>query len=81
MGWSRERVGPLQELDPCLLRNRTPNEINSNLQKEGQKERNQDFPGGSDSKGLLTMRETRVQSLGLEDLPKKEMATHSSTLA
>ena len=67
MGWSRERVGPLQELDPCLLRNRTPNEINSNLQKEGKKERNQDFPGGSDSKGLLTMRETRVQSLGLEE--------------
>ena len=29
----------------------------------------------------LTMRETWVQSLGQEDLPEKEMATHSSTLA
>ena len=28
-----------------------------------------------------TMRETWVQSLGLEDLLEKEMATHSSTLA
>ena len=32
-------------------------------------------------KCLPTMRETRVQSLGLEDLLEKEMATHSSTLA
>ena len=32
-------------------------------------------------KRLLTMRETRVQSLGREDLLEKEMATHSSTLA
>ena len=32
-------------------------------------------------KHLPTMRETRVQSLGLEDLLKKEMTTHSSTLA
>ena len=31
-------------------------------------------------KHLPTMRETRVQSLGWEDL-EKEMATHSSTLA
>ena len=30
---------------------------------------------------LPTMRETRVQSLGQEDLLEKEMATHSSTLA
>ena len=81
MGWSRERVGPLQELDPCLFGNRIPNEINSHLQKEGKKERNQDFPAGSDSKGLPTKRETRLQSLGREDLLKKEMATHSSTLA
>ena len=28
-----------------------------------------------------TMRETRVQSLGQEDLLEKEMATHSSILA
>ena len=28
-----------------------------------------------------TMRETRVQSLGREDLLEKEMATHSSILA
>ena len=30
---------------------------------------------------LSTMRETRVQSLGQEELLEKEMATHSSTLA
>ena len=30
---------------------------------------------------LLVMWETRVQSLGWEDLLEKEMATHSSTLA
>ena len=32
-------------------------------------------------KCLPTMQETRVQSLGLEDLLEKEMATHSSILA
>ena len=32
-------------------------------------------------KRLSTMRETWVQSLGLEDLLEKEMATHSSILA
>ena len=32
-------------------------------------------------KHLLTMRETRVQSLGREDLLEKEMANHSSILA
>ena len=32
-------------------------------------------------KRLPTMRETRVQSLGWEDILEKEMATHSSTLA
>ena len=32
-------------------------------------------------KHLPAMRETRVQSLGWEDLLEKEMATHSSTLA
>ena len=32
-------------------------------------------------KRLSTMRETWVQSLGLEDSLEKEMATHSSTLA
>ena len=31
-------------------------------------------------KGLPKMRETRVQSLGREDLLEKEMATHSSIL-
>ena len=30
---------------------------------------------------LATMRETQVQSLGRDDLLKKEMATHSSILA
>ena len=32
-------------------------------------------------KHLPAMRETQVQSLGWEDLLKKEMATHSSILA
>ena len=32
-------------------------------------------------KCLPTMQETRVQSLGQEDLLEKEMATHSSVLA
>ena len=32
-------------------------------------------------KCLPTVRETRVRSLGQEDLLEKEMATHSSTLA
>ena len=32
-------------------------------------------------KPLPTMQETRVQSLGQEDLLEKEMATHSSILA
>ena len=32
-------------------------------------------------KGLPTMQETRVQSLGQEGLLEKEMATHSSILA
>ena len=32
-------------------------------------------------KHLPTMQETRVQSLGWEDLLEKEMATHSSILA
>ena len=32
-------------------------------------------------KSLPAMLETRVRSLGWEDLPEKEMATHSSILA
>ena len=32
-------------------------------------------------KGLPTMQETQVQSLGQEDLLEEEMATHSSILA
>ena len=32
-------------------------------------------------KGLPTIQEIQVQSLGREDLLEKEMATHSSTLA
>ena len=39
-----------------------------------------DFPGGSDGKASAYNRETRVQSLGQEDLLEKEMATHSSIL-
>ena len=30
---------------------------------------------------LPAMQETQIQSLGWEDLPEKEMRTHSSTLA
>ena len=40
--------------------------------------------GGSDGKvsaGDTTMQETRVQSLGREDLLEKEMTPHSSILA
>ena len=32
-------------------------------------------------KSLPSLRETRVQSLGQEDLPEKEMTAHSSILA
>ena len=32
-------------------------------------------------KNMLALQETQVQSLGLEDLLKKRMATHSSILA
>ena len=32
-------------------------------------------------KKLLALQETRVRSLGWEDPPEKEMATHSSILA
>ena len=32
-------------------------------------------------KNLPAVQETRVQSLGCEDTPEKEMATHSSILA
>ena len=39
------------------------------------------FPGGSMVKNPLAMQETRVQSLGHQDPPEKEMATHSSILA
>ena len=39
------------------------------------------FSGGSVVKNLLAMQETWVQSLGQEDTPEKEMATHSSILA
>ena len=39
------------------------------------------FPGGSDGKASPAMQETWVRSLDWEDPLKKEMATHSSTLA
>ena len=38
------------------------------------------FPGGSVVKNLPAKQETRVQSLGQEDLLEKGMATHSSIL-
>ena len=37
-------------------------------------------PGGSGVKNLPAMQETRVQSLGWEDILEKEMITHSSIL-
>ena len=39
------------------------------------------FPGGSVVKNPLPVQETPVPSLGREDSPEKEMATHSSILA
>ena len=39
------------------------------------------FSGGSDSKRLPAMQETRVTSLGQENPLEKEIAIHSSTLA
>ena len=39
------------------------------------------FPDDSVGKTLPAMQETRVQSLGWEDVLKKEMAAHSSILA
>ena len=42
---------------------------------------NETSPVAQMVKRLPTMRETRVQSLGWEDLLEKEMATHSSPLA
>ena len=42
------------------------------------------MPGGSAVKtpsAMLKMQEKRVQSLGWEDSPEKEMATHSSIFA
>ena len=39
------------------------------------------FPGGSEIKMSAYSVEPRVRSLGQEDPPEKEMATHSSTLA
>ena len=39
------------------------------------------FPSGSVVKNLPAMQETRVQSLGREDLPEKRMATYSSIRA
>ena len=39
------------------------------------------FPGGSVVKNRVLTQETRVQSLGWEDLWEKEMPTHSSILA
>ena len=40
-----------------------------------------DFPGGSDGKATVYNVRDWVRSLGWEDSPEKEMATHSSTLA
>jgi len=40
-----------------------------------------DFPGGADGKASAYNAETRVWSLGQEDLLEKEMGTHSSILA
>ena len=39
------------------------------------------FPGGSIIKNPPAVQEMQVRSLGQEDPPEKEMATHSSILA
>ena len=39
------------------------------------------FPSGSSIKNLSAMQETWVRSLGQEDPPEEDMATHSSVLA
>ena len=39
------------------------------------------FPAGSVLKNLPAMQETQVRSLDRDDLPEKDMATHSSILA
>ena len=39
------------------------------------------FPGGSEVNNLGAMQETRIQTLGQENLLEKGMATHSSILA
>ena len=39
------------------------------------------FPAGTVVKNLPTVQETWVQSLGWEDTPEKEVATHSNILA
>ena len=39
------------------------------------------FPGGSGIKNPSAVQEIQVRSLGQEDPPEKEMATHSSILA
>ena len=39
------------------------------------------FPGGSVVKNPPAEQEMQVQSLGQEDIPEKEIATHSSILA
>ena len=39
------------------------------------------FPGSSVVKNLSAMQETRIRSLGWEDLLEKEMPTHCSILA
>ena len=48
---------------------------------EATSQQQQGFPDGSEVKPLPAIWETRVWSLGQEDPLKKEMATHSSTLA
>ena len=42
---------------------------------------NPNLPGGSMVKNLPSIQETRVPSLGWEDLLQKEMATHCGILA
>jgi len=39
------------------------------------------FPRGSVVKNLTAMQETRIQSLGWENPPEEDMATHSRILA
>ena len=61
-----------------LRNNRFPNRIITEIILSAE---SMGFPGGSVVKNLPAKQETRVRSLGQEDLLEKEKATHSTILA